>query len=113
MNAEASALVTAGKVAVFARTRRAEDLLLLIDRRKEQILDDFYDIGMALREILEKKLFEALGYASFDAEERAAAKTARAASDVRAAAVARREADEWRAVITVPMAQLRDIVRER
>jgi hypothetical protein len=210
VNAKASALVTAGKVAVSARTRRAEDLLLLINRRKEQILDDFYDIGMALREILEKKLFEALGYASFDElltrrrvmgrtqawklikvvrelpreramqvgqerafalvtladatpepdtaasllttgvkvggrkrdvaklskreiealaksarphrtteEQRAAAKTARAAQralrarHVRATVVARREADEWWAIITVPMAQLRDIVRER
>ncbi|CAN5477897.1 hypothetical protein BH09MYX1_BH09MYX1_37540 [soil metagenome] len=41
-------------------------LLDLIARRKARILEDFYDLGAALRELLDKKLYAALGYASFD-----------------------------------------------
>lgn len=49
-----------------AAARRAEVLLDLIARRKARILEDFYDLGAALRELLDKKLYAALGYASFD-----------------------------------------------
>lgn len=49
-----------------ASARRAEELLDLIARRKTRILEDFYDLGAALRELLDKKLYAALGYASFD-----------------------------------------------
>lgn len=50
-----------------AAVRRAEDLLALIERRKAAIAESFYEIGEALRELLRKKLYAALGYASFDA----------------------------------------------
>ncbi|MBK8257912.1 MAG: hypothetical protein IPK82_35255 [Polyangiaceae bacterium] len=45
--------------------RRAEELLASIARRKERITEDFYEIGTALRELLRKKLYVALGHASF------------------------------------------------
>lgn len=44
---------------------RAEELLALVGRRKPRILEDFYDLGVALRVLLDKKLYAALGYASF------------------------------------------------
>jgi len=46
---------------------RAEELLALIARRKERMLEDFYDVGEALRELLEHKLYVALGHPSFEA----------------------------------------------
>lgn len=49
-----------------AASRRAEALLELIARRKQTITEAFYDIGEALREILKKKLYGALGFASFE-----------------------------------------------
>src|SRR5690349_12680186 len=49
-----------------AAERRAEELLSMIERRKETIAESFYDIGKALQELLKKKLYAALGYASFD-----------------------------------------------
>lgn len=48
-----------------ADKRRAEALLAGIDRRKARIAEDFYDIGLALSELLKKKLHVALGYRSF------------------------------------------------
>lgn len=54
------------KKAGGASVRRAEELLALIARRKARILEDFYDLGSALKELLDKKLYAALGYASFD-----------------------------------------------
>jgi hypothetical protein len=38
----------------------------LIARRKQTITEAFYDIGEALREISRKKLYGALGFASFE-----------------------------------------------
>jgi len=46
--------------------RRAEALIALVERRKQRITEDFYDIGEALREILRKTLYAALGYATFE-----------------------------------------------
>lgn len=46
---------------------RAETLLQTIENRKREIGRAFYDLGVALRELHEKKLFGALGYESFDA----------------------------------------------
>jgi hypothetical protein len=43
--------------------RRGHALLALIERRKDRITEDFYDIGEALRELLNNKLYVALGYA--------------------------------------------------
>ncbi|WP_437490501.1 hypothetical protein WME75_13800 [Sorangium sp. So ce1014] len=48
-----------------AAERRAQALLELIARRKAQIAEDFYEIGEALRELQRKKLYLALGHASF------------------------------------------------
>ncbi len=45
---------------------RAEELIRLIERRKDTIVESFYDIGEALREILRNKYYVAVGYASFD-----------------------------------------------
>ncbi|MBK8251252.1 MAG: hypothetical protein IPK82_01105 [Polyangiaceae bacterium] len=50
-----------------AQRRRAEGLLAQIARRKMVIAEEFYDIGLALRELLKKKLFGVLGYDSFGA----------------------------------------------
>jgi hypothetical protein len=47
-----------------AAARRARELLELVARRMQRITEDFYDIGTALRELHEKKLFAALGFAS-------------------------------------------------
>jgi hypothetical protein len=46
---------------------RANELLASIERRKRDIARAFYDLGAALRELNEKKLYGSLGYASFDA----------------------------------------------
>jgi hypothetical protein len=59
------ALTRVGTAAATAATRRAEELIALILRRKENITDAFYDIGVALKELIHKKLYVALGYASF------------------------------------------------
>lgn len=48
-----------------ADTARIESLLALIDRRKARISEDFYEIGKALREIQQKKLYQAIGFSSF------------------------------------------------
>jgi hypothetical protein len=48
-----------------AQKRRLEALLETIERRKARIVEDFYDIGVALKEIVDKKLFLQAGVASF------------------------------------------------
>jgi hypothetical protein len=60
------ALVKKGDAALASKTRRAEALIALIARRKARIVEDFFDIGEALREILRKELYRALGHKSFD-----------------------------------------------
>jgi len=68
---EATTLVksaTAKERKELARDReRGEDLLALIERRKSVIVESFYDLGVALRELLRRELFRALGHASFKA----------------------------------------------
>ncbi len=49
-----------------ADKRHAETLLLLIERRKARISEDFYEIGKALRELKQKKLYLAAGFRSFE-----------------------------------------------
>jgi len=44
---------------------RAEELLRHIDGRKAQVREAFYEIGRSLAELLERKLYGSLGYASF------------------------------------------------
>ncbi len=58
--AEAERVSTADK-------RRAEELLSVIGRRKQQISEAFYEIGLALRELQKRKLHVALGFSSFAA----------------------------------------------
>lgn len=48
------------------KKERALELLDLIARRKTRILEDFYDIGLALAELSDKQLYLALGFASFE-----------------------------------------------
>jgi hypothetical protein len=48
-----------------SRRARANALLALIARRKPRIVDEFHELGTALRELLEARLYEVLGHASF------------------------------------------------
>jgi len=45
--------------------RKAEALIANIARRMDRFAESFYEVGVALKELLEKKLHLALGYASF------------------------------------------------
>lgn len=64
--AKVRALVTAGKKAKKATETaagaRARELIELIARRMQRITEDFFDMGQALRELHEKRLFVALGF---------------------------------------------------
>jgi len=66
----ATALVERARTAAGAKKERdasrAEELLALIERRKVTIAEDFYDIGAALRELAQDKLYAALGLRSFE-----------------------------------------------
>lgn len=53
-------------LAKIARAR-ADELLADIDKKKRDLARAFYDLGSALRELNEKKLYGVLGYESFDA----------------------------------------------
>lgn len=57
----------AKRAADLADKRRATALLSLVSRRKGEIVEAFYDIGEALRELSRKKLYRALGHRSFAA----------------------------------------------
>lgn len=61
----ARALVSTAKKASSADRDRAETLLAEIARRKTRIAEDFYEIGEALRDLQKKKLYLALGHATF------------------------------------------------
>lgn len=67
--AKTSLVATASdaKRATNANKRRAQSLLDLIARRAARMTEDFYEVGKALRELLEKKLYVALGFTSFEA----------------------------------------------
>ena len=58
-------LVAVGKKASLAGRTRGEELLAEIARRMVNIAEAFYEVGEALRELLSKKLYIALGYRSF------------------------------------------------
>lgn len=49
-----------------AKREKATALIALIARRKSEILENFYDIGEALLELKEKRLFLALNHSSFE-----------------------------------------------
>lgn len=58
---------TQAKLASARHEAHANELLALIARRIQRIEEDFFDVGTALRELKEKKLFVALGFRTFDA----------------------------------------------
>ena len=58
-------LVSSGKRASEADRKRAESLVSLIERRKARIVEDFFEIGVALRALQRAKLYFSLGYATF------------------------------------------------
>lgn len=64
---KALSLVGGAKKVSAADRTKAESLLAEIARRKERIAEEFYDIGLALRDLSKPKLFTALGYSSFNA----------------------------------------------
>lgn len=58
---------TAAAAASHARHRaRAESILQLIARRIARIQEDFYELGIALKQLRDEKLYAALGYRTFD-----------------------------------------------
>ncbi len=62
------ALIEKTKADALARnTKRLADLVALIRRRMGAVVEGFYDIGEALREILEKKLYGVAGHAGLEA----------------------------------------------
>ncbi len=58
------ALVAEAEKKVVKGRARAEALLRLIERRKQRITEDFYDIGEARRELYRKALFRSLDCAT-------------------------------------------------
>jgi hypothetical protein len=61
----ASTAKSAKTAAVRANRARAKELLALVARRREEIVEAFYDIGEALRELSKRKHYESLGCESF------------------------------------------------
>ena len=55
------------KGATAKHLARGTELLALIARRLERIEEDFFEIGAALKELKDRKLFVAIGYRNFDA----------------------------------------------
>ncbi len=55
------------KLATNANKQRGQTLLDLIARRAARMTEDFYEVGKALKELLAKKLYVALGFPSFEA----------------------------------------------
>lgn len=63
-----SDLITRTRDAALARNRkRLAELLALVRRRMTEVVEGFYDIGEALREILDHKLFAVAGHKSMAA----------------------------------------------
>jgi hypothetical protein len=63
---EAAALLKEARIAAKKGSTRAEALVALILRRKQRIVEDFFDIGEALRTLHHEKLFATLGYKTFE-----------------------------------------------
>lgn len=64
---KAHSLIASETAAAAARHRaRAESLLELIARRIARIQEDFYELGAALKQLRDEKLYAALGYRTFD-----------------------------------------------
>jgi hypothetical protein len=67
---------TDGRLALLERTRavaharavaRLAELVALIRRRMTEVVESFYDVGEALREVVEEKRYAAAGHKSFNA----------------------------------------------
>jgi hypothetical protein len=67
VNALATGAKAAKERALADKRRKCDELVDLIRRRQARIVEDFYDIGEALRTILRDKLYEAHGAKSFAA----------------------------------------------
>ena len=65
-SAKLSGVATQAKLASARHETHANELLALIARRIQRVEEDFFDVGTALRELKEKKLFVALGFRTFD-----------------------------------------------
>ena len=64
----APSLIERTKTQALARNKlRLADLVALIRRRVTDVVEGFYDIGEALREVLDKKLYAAEGHKSLEA----------------------------------------------
>lgn len=63
----ALAVAAGAKLATSADRKRGQALLDLIARRAARMTEDFYEVGKALKELLHKKLYVALGFSSFEA----------------------------------------------
>ena len=63
----AGAMVTEGGKVSASDRAKAESLLSEIARRKQRIAEDFYEIGLALRDLSKQRMYVALGFSSFDA----------------------------------------------
>ncbi len=63
-----SALIEQTRSLALARNKaRLADLLALVRRRVSEVVEGFYDIGEALQEILDHKLYAAAGHKSLEA----------------------------------------------
>lgn len=65
-SAKTTALTKTARAAGTKDAKRAEALLASIERLKRTIEASFYALGRALLELKEKRLYAALGYASFE-----------------------------------------------
>jgi hypothetical protein len=64
--AAVSRVAAQAKAGITRQAARAAELFAVIARRLKRIEEDFFDIGAALKELKEKKLFAAVGYRTFD-----------------------------------------------
>lgn len=46
--------------------QRAEGLVVEVQKRRQRIADDYYELGVALRKLSHPRMYRALGYASFE-----------------------------------------------
>ncbi|MFO0603249.1 MAG: hypothetical protein U0324_08750 [Polyangiales bacterium] len=66
--AEKLPLIERTKAAALERNRaRLAELLGVVHRKMTAVVEGFYDVGEALREVLDKKLYAAAGHATFEA----------------------------------------------
>jgi hypothetical protein len=59
--------LTAARTAEAALRREAEALLAIVEQRKKGLAVDFYELGRALTELLDRKLYTVVGFPTFAA----------------------------------------------